>query len=247
LSKKLFVYLVILFSIFTSYSVKAEVDIDEDSVVVTRRTSLAIKNTDLVKEQMIGIYSWEENRHCSSFVSLYVKNLGIPVNWLKYKNEDKNPFPWSNTAEQVRWARENYPDKVHDSTLGDFLTGKLWNEIEPGDVVYLTAPIGHNGYNTYYHTAVLVGYKESGIPIFAEIASGIEASTNRTLEDLTSFYKFVGTEPFYIGTTTPKELVFTWIDFISIVEEIKENKFFAQLSILERKNETLKTLPHFMK
>lgn len=204
---------------------KAEIDTD-DPIVKNKRTTLVTEATKKAKDQMKGLYSWEENRFCSSFVALYVKNLGVPVNWLEYGNgEYQNPFPWSNTVEQVKWARENYPYYVHDSTLEDFLGGNLWNIIKPGDVIYLTSPIGHNGYNTYYHNAILVGYRKSGSPVFAEIAFGIEASTKRTLEELTSFYRFTGTEPFYTGKSTPKKLKITWIDMFSIVYGDKENQF----------------------
>lgn len=213
-------------------NVKAITASIEDPIEETERTVVAITYTEMAREQMVGIYNWEEHRDCSSFVALYVKNLGIPVNWLSYNEEgNRTYFPWSNTVKQVLWAKENYPEYTHEDTLDNFLAGNLWDTIKPGDIVYLTVPVGHNGYNTYYHTAVLVGYRESGSPVFAEIAYGISASTQRTFEELTSFYRFLGTEPQLVGENTPNNLVVTWVDVISIKES--ELKFYREIKVLE--------------
>ncbi|MBW6441820.1 hypothetical protein K0B04_02845 [Patescibacteria group bacterium] len=215
--------------IFISILIPQHVEANNNPLVINYEVNLAIQYAEMAKSQMIGIYSWEEHRDCSSFVALYAKNMGIPVNWLEYGNGDyEKPFPWSNTVKQVQWARENYPEHIYDSTLDDFLSGNLWNDIKPRDIVYLTAPIGHNGYNTYYHTAVLVEYRGKGYPVFAEIASGIEASTDRTLEQLVSFYGYLGTKPHYTGNSTPEKLVFTWADIFSILGEIKNGSIEIQ-------------------
>ena len=209
--------LVSVFAISFPVTVKAESILYSDT-----RTEIAKRAIDLAVSDMQGEYSWEEFRSCSTFVSGYLEHLSFPVDnpsgdYAFYKNA----FPWSSTVKQVEWVRTNYPKYIYDAPVKDFLENKLWNKIKPGDVIYFQVPIGHNGYNTYYHTVVLVGYGNDG-PVFAEIAAGMKrASNNRTFEQVTSFYKSYGTKPYDVGVKTPEYLKVTWFDPLAILNEGK--------------------------
>jgi hypothetical protein len=196
-----------------------------NGLVLDSRTVTALEAATLAAETMPGQYSWAENRHCSSYISMYMKQLGFPVNWSPdgKSDSDPNPFPWSNVVNQVNWLRANYPESVRDATLVDFLNGQLWSQIKPGSIVYLTIGVGHNGYNTYYHVAVLIGYHTDGSPQFAEFAGTMKtgASVNRTLWELAGFYPILPTggwdiTPYKTGNGTPPPLMITWIDPLSI-------------------------------
>jgi hypothetical protein len=186
-------------------------------LVMDARTKIALRASELAVDTMPGIYSWDEYRSCSSFVSAYLKQLSFPVRGLdgEYKNHP-DPFPWSGTIFQTEWIQRNASLYTHEAPLIDFLDGKLWDKIHPGDVIYLQTALGHNGYNTYYHVVVLVGYLSDGSPQFAEISSGREASASRSFSEITSFYKrdAMGrwnVKPFDTGSKNDK-LIVTWFD-----------------------------------
>ncbi|HOX96605.1 MAG TPA: amidase domain-containing protein [Candidatus Woesebacteria bacterium] len=195
------------------------VSAESSSLVLDTRTEVALRAASLATETMTGVYSWKDYRSCSSFVSTYLKQLAFPVDGMKgqYEYYD-DPFPWSGTIEQTDWIRRNASEYVQDAPLIDFLEGKLWDQIKPGDIIYLQTAIGHNGYNTYYHVVVLVGYHEDGSPQFAEISPGSSASFERSFEEMTSFYQkdMKGqwdVEPYQTNpTVVPGPLMVTWFD-----------------------------------
>ncbi|MFZ3068748.1 MAG: amidase domain-containing protein [Microgenomates group bacterium] len=203
---------VLIFSLLAAPLVRAE----NTTLVLDVRTKIALRAAQLAVKSMPGIYSWEEFRSCSSFVSAYLRQLSFPVDGLQGQYEEYgDPFPWSNVVSQVNWIRRNASSSVQDASLIDFLEGKLWSKIKPGDLVYLQKAEGHNGYNTYYHVVVLVGYLSDGSPQFAEISSGKEASFERSFDEVTNFYyKDVNgkwnVKPYKTGSE--EELKVTWFD-----------------------------------
>ncbi len=186
------------------------------------RSLIATRAAELAMATMPGPYSWEEFRTCSTFVSAYMRQLSFPVNGLngQYANHP-DPFPWSGTVEQVSWARRNFAEFTHDAPLKDFLEGKLWDQLMPGDVIYLQTAIGHNGYNSYYHAVVLVGYDNAGSPVFAELAAGMSnASTVRTFDQMTGYYARDAAgnwnvDPYPSALSSP--LLVTWFDPLAIL------------------------------
>lgn len=195
------------------------VQADSPSLVLDTRTEVALRAAQLATKTMTGVYSWKDLRSCSSFVSTYLKQLSFPVDGMQGEYQFYNdPFPWSGTIEQTDWIRRNAPQDVHDASLIDFLNGKLWKQIQPGDLVYLQTAVGHNGYNTYYHVVVLVGYMTDGSPQFAEITPGSDASYDRTFEQMTSFYSRDANgqwnvKPYQTSpTATVGPLMVTWFD-----------------------------------
>lgn len=188
----------------------------DNGLILDERTIVVLEAAKKAVLAIQGPYSWEEFRHCSSFVSEYMRALGYPVNGPFNRGEDyDNAFPWSNVATQVDWLRQKYPDRVFDAPLSDFLNGYLWEVIPPGSLVYLQTAINHNGYNTYYHVAVLVGYHTDGSPQFAEFAPEMEtgASVDRTFWELIGFYSILpeggwDIRPYY-GT---QPLLVTWFN-----------------------------------
>lgn len=188
------------------------------------RSLIATRAAELAADTMPGAYSWEEFRTCSTFVSAYLRQLSFPVGGLhgEYTNHP-DPFPFSSTVEQVSWARRNFPEFTYDAPLQDFLEGKLWDRLMPGMVINLQTAIGHNGYNSYFHTVVLVSYQADGQPIFAELASGMaNASTTRTFEQMTSFYAKDATGQWKIDpypNTQNQPLLVTWFDPLAILNK----------------------------
>lgn len=188
------------------------------------RALIAGEAGKLAMESMPGPYSWEEYRTCSTFVSAYLHQLSFPVNGMHGEYGDyPDAFPWSSVIEQTNWLKRNYPQFTHDAPLSDFLNGKLWSVLQPGDVIYLQTPINHNGYNTYYHTVILMRY-ENGKPIFAELAAGMKnASINRSFEQMTEFYQDDGgkwrTNPSPMTTAT--QLIVTWFDPLVVLNQGK--------------------------
>jgi len=189
------------------------------------RSLIAARAAELAANTMPGPYSWEEYRSCSTFISAYMRQLSFPVSGLAGQySKHPDPFPFSGTVEQVSWVRRNYPEYTHDAPLQDFLDGKLWDRLMPGDVIYLQTAIGHNGYNSYYHVVVLVGYDNAGEPVFAELAAGMNnASTTRTFEQMTSYYAHdaVGNwkvDP-YPSALSSSPLLVTWFDPLAILNQ----------------------------
>ncbi len=155
------------------------------------RSLIALRAATLAMESMPGPYSWDEFRSCSTYASAYLKELSFPVGDRhgKYANHP-DPLPFSGVLNQLDWFGRNYPQFVTTAPLIDFLEGRMWNVVKPGDLIYFQTAVGHNGYNTYYHVVVFLGTKKDGTPQFAEIAAGMEnASVNRTFAQTTSFYK----------------------------------------------------------
>ena len=202
-------------------------DLDNPAKVLKTRSLIATRAAELAALTMPGDYSWDDFRSCSSYISAYLRQLSFPVDGLTGQYEDyPDPFPWSGTVEQVSWARRNYPEFVHDANLWDFLHGQLWNQILPGDVIYLQTAVGHNGYNSYFHTVVLVDYDKNGEPLFAELAGGMKnASTTRTFAEMTAFYNRDANGDWLISpyVTTPgtvqPALIVTWFDPLAIINQ----------------------------
>ncbi|HSV94698.1 MAG TPA: hypothetical protein VLH94_01815 [Spirochaetia bacterium] len=202
----------VLFSTVTS--VRAE----KSDLVLDARTRVALRAAELAVKSMPGEYSWEEYRSCSSFASAYLRQLSFPVDgvddqYAKYPD----PFPWSSVISQVNWIQRNAQTSFHEAPLIDFLDQELWEEIKPGSLVYLQTAEGHNGYNTYYHVVVLVGYRADGSPQFAEIAPGNSASSDRTFEEVVSFYHKDGNgnwiiRPYKTGSSEEVVLKVSWFD-----------------------------------
>lgn len=196
-----------------------------NGLILTENTIVALHAAMAAQDVMPGPYSWEEYRHCSSYVGEYMRQFGFPVNgpW-NPEGEHTNPFPWSNVVAQVDWLRSNYPNSVTEYPLINFLNGDLWDKISPGSLVYLQTAVGHNGYNTYYHVTVLVGYHNDGNPQFAEFAGEMKtgASSNRTFWELTDFYsKLPGggwdVRSFDTGIRPLPELQVTVFDVLSAI------------------------------
>lgn len=201
--------------------------IDDPAKARLTRSLMATRAAELAALTMPGPYSWAEFRSCSTFVSAYLRQLSFPVGGLEgqYANYP-DPFPFSGTVEQVSWARRNFPQFTYDAPLKDFLEGKLWDRLMPGDVINLQTAVGHNGYNSYYHTVVLVGYDTAGSPLFAELASDMaNASTTRTFAEMTVFYPrdAVGNwkiDPYQTDPNTPPApLLVTWFDPFAILNQ----------------------------
>lgn len=172
---------------------------------------------------MPGPYSWDEYRQCSTYVSAYMRALGFSIDG---PNDgppagDTEPFPWSSVILQVKWLRGNYPQFTNDADLIDLLEGRLWDRIKPGDVIYLTTAINHNGYDDYYHTVVLVGYHTDGSPQFAELAFGMQnASAERSFDQMTSFYKRNSAGVWDVTPSNPNNtLQVTWFDPLAILNQ----------------------------
>lgn len=184
------------------------------------RGQIATRAAELAAKTMKGDYSWEEFRTCSTFVSAYMRQLSFPVSGRNGQYSFyPNPFPWSGTIEQVDWIKQNYPQYTYSAPLKDFLDGKLWDKISPADIIYLQTPVGHNGYNTYFHTVVLVSYDKDGQPVFAELASGMNnVATDRTFDEMTKFYGRDAAGNWKIEPTQKSpsvvepELIITWFD-----------------------------------
>jgi len=211
----------------TPTSSPTPIPVASSGLILDERTVTALDAATKAASSMPGPYSWPENRHCSSYVAEYMRELGFPVNG-PFSHENiiyPNPLPWSNVVTQVNWLRENYPGSVYDAPLTDFLAGRLWKQIFPGSIVYLQTAIGHNGYNTYYHVAILLGYHADGNPQFAEFAGIMKtgASTNRSLADMASFYPVLAgggydTRPYgETGVYPPPTLMVTWVDPLTLV------------------------------
>ncbi len=240
------VLLVLIFSLLATPLVHAE----SPTLVLDVRTKITLRAAQLTVESMPGVYSWEEFRSCSSFVSAYLRHLSFPVDGLQgqYK-EYEDPFPWSSVVSQIDWIRRNASSNVQDASLIDFLEGKLWNKIKPGDLIYLQKAIGHNGYNTYYHVVVLVGYLSDGSPQFAEISSGKEASFERSFNEVTNFYsKDVNgkwnVKPYQIGSKE-EELRVTWFDPLAFLNNglwLKPGVVTPNSEILSEKFSTIVTV-----
>lgn len=201
--------------------------IDNPAKAMLTRSLIATRAAELAALTMPGPYSWDEFRSCSTFVSAYLRQLSFPVDGLTGQYEDyPDPFPWSGTVEQVNWARRNFPQFTYDAPLKDFLEGRLWNRLMPGDIINLQTAIGHNGYNSYFHTVVLVSYQADGSPLFAELAGGMDnASTTRTFEQMTAFYEkdAVGNwkiDPYQTDPNSPAApLLVTWFDPLAILNQ----------------------------
>ncbi len=177
------------------------------------RSLIATRAAELAVSKMVGQYSWEEFRTCSTFVANYLRQLSFPVSGLNGEyTAYTNPFPWTSVIDQTNWLRSNYPQFTHDASLSDFLNGNLWGLIQPGDVVYLQSPLNHNGYDTYNHVVILVGY-EDGSPIFAEMAAGMNnASAHRTYREMIKGRYQPGDE---------EGLIVTWFDPLAILHQGK--------------------------
>lgn len=219
---RLVVGLFLAISFFTSSFIVAA---DNSGLILDWRTQTALKAAKLAAESMPGIYSWAEYRSCSSYASAYLRQLNFPVDGMQGQNADKkDPFPWSGVKLQVAWIKRNAASFVYDAPLVDFLNGKLWGRIKPGSVIYFQVPVGHNGFNTYDHVAMLIGYKTDGSPVFAEIVPGKPATYNRTFEELTGFYKKDANKnwiviPYDTGTGEKVILKVTVFDAISYAEK----------------------------
>lgn len=196
---------------------------------INTRSLIALRAATLAVESMPGPYSWNEYRSCSTYASAYLKVLSFPVSDHYGKYADlADPLPFSGVLNQLDWFNRNYPQYVTSAPLNDFLEGKLWNNINPGDLIYLQTAIGHNGYNTYYHVVVYMGQKEDGTRQFAEIAAGMKnASVNRTFQQMTSFYKqradgTWATEGYNLGNGNPAPtLLVTIVDPLAILNQGK--------------------------
>lgn len=118
-------------------------------------------------------YEWNgTNRHCSGFVAAYMKHLGYKV------SSDSSVFPESSTV-----AQGPYLEKLNKELGGDLVAyvpikemiadngSTLWGKVPPGTVMYLPEREGHNGYDTYTHTAVFLGLDKERKPMFAEFSS----------------------------------------------------------------------------
>ncbi len=215
--KKIF-YTVILTVLLISFWGTEKVNADylneeEEDIrqrIVTRATDLAIKD-------MQGVYSWGEYRSCSTFASTYLSHLSFPVNSPGKYLDHPDPFPFSSTTLQVEWVERNYPQYLKTDTLENFLNQKMRKEIPVGSVVYMQAPIGHNGYNTWYHVVVLAK-NLSDQTIFAEISAGRKAAY-RTFEEVVRFYSQIGTKPYKTGENTQKNLIIAWFDPLEIINK----------------------------
>lgn len=198
--------------------------VSETGLILDDRTAIALAAAEAAIASIPGPYSWEEYRQCSTFISAYLEKLGLPISDKTERAAvSSGMFPWSGTLRQVKWLRQNLPSEyIHDEPLIDFLNGKLWDEILPGEVVYLTRPGAfHNGYDTYYHVAALVGYQENGQPQFSELAAGMRsASVERTFAQLTRFYKRQADGSWNIIPSNPKnKLVVTWFDPLAVIRD----------------------------
>lgn len=214
---------------FEANPAPSSLDLDDPAKARLTRSLIATRAAELAADTMPGAYSWEEFRTCSTFVSAYLRQLSFPVGGLQgqYGNYP-DAFPFSSTVEQVSWARRNFPGFTYDAPLKDFLDGKLWDRLMPGMVINLQTAIGHNGYNSYYHTVVLVSYQADGQPIFAELAAGMNnASTTRTFEQMTAFYEKNAAgnwrvEPYpmnSMNSNTQSPLLVTWFDPLAILNQ----------------------------
>lgn len=197
--------------------------VSETGLILDERTAIALAAAEVVVASMPGAYSWEEYRTCSTFISAYLRELGLPISAKTERAAvSSGLFPWSGTLRQVKWLRQNLPEEyIRDEPLSKFLNGRLWVELLPGEVIYLTKKLGHNGYDTYYHTAALVGFHEDGEPQFAELAVGMRgASAERTFAQLTKFYRKKANGSWDVTASNPEnELVVTWFDPLAVIRD----------------------------
>lgn len=197
--------------------------VTETGLILDDRTAIALAAAEAAVASMPGPYSWEAGRQCSSFMSAYLSELGFPISAKTEKAANSSGlFPWSGTVRQVNWLRRNVPTYVHDAPVIDFLEGRLWEELLPGSVLYFATAISHNGYDTYYHAASLVGYHESGEPQFAELAVGMRnASAERTFKQLTKFYRRRADGSWNVTPSNPKNtLLVTWFDPLAVIRDL---------------------------
>lgn len=195
---------------------------DTNQLVMDVPTTVALRAATLAANIMPGPYSWSDFRSCSSYASEYLRQLSFPVDGMDRQNQDfPYPLPWSNVIRQVEWFQKYYPEYLRSAPLEDFLAEKLWDQINPGSLIYLQYPLGHNGYNTYYHVVILIGYHEDGSPRFAELAAGMpSASTDRSFGTMTAFYTG-HTKPADVGIQTPKNLIVSWVNPLAILNKGK--------------------------
>ena len=198
-------------------------EVSESGLILDDRTVVALEAAQTAVRSMPGEYSWDEFRTCSTFISAYLGEFGFPISDRNGQSaEFADPFPWSGTVSQVNWLRRNCPTYVHDAPLIDFLERRLYDRLAPGNVIYLTVALGHNGYDTYYHVAALVGYHVDGEPQFAEMAAGMRsASAERAFSQLTKFYKKRADGSWDVTPRDPRHtLVVTWFDPFAVIRDI---------------------------
>lgn len=173
------VLLTVIIAVFASNTLEA---------VVTPNTPRILEAAEAAEAELEGIpYSWTDSRltHCSGFVSRYLTYLGLPTTADSAGPSDYQPtpsslIPNSNTKKQV--LRFQLLDEqvglgfTFMMTVDELLRRPNdWPElgIEPGALVYFTAAESHNGYNEWYHVAIVLGYTETNTPVLADFASGM--------------------------------------------------------------------------
>ncbi len=196
--------------------------VSESGLILDDRTVIALTAAEAAVRSMPGPYSWDEYRTCSTFISSYLGEFGFPISDRNGKSADSpDPFPWSGTLSQVEWLERNSPDDVHKPDLIDFLQGRLWDQLSPGVVIYLTTALGHNGFDTYYHVAALVGYHVDGEPQFAEMARGMRnPSAERTFSQLAKLYGRKEDGSWDVTPTYSDPLKVAWFDPFAVIRDI---------------------------
>lgn len=140
------------------------------------------------QEQLYDVaYAWGtlDLAHCSGFVSRYIALAGMPTALddggpASYVPELGSPIPSSNTLKQAR-RFELLDTEVEGEFVTEYSVDELLNNptewidwgIRPGSLIYFAIAESHNGYNSYHHVAILLGYNEQDMPILADFAPGM--------------------------------------------------------------------------
>lgn len=177
--------LIVLLLLIVTNILMADGTEENFGLVMDEQTRIALDLTLAAQAELYDVeYQWNtlELAHCSGFASRYVSLAGMPVALddggpASYEAELGSPIPAANTLKQVTRFR------LLDSEVGGGYTMELpvadllynqtdWSDfgILPGSLIYFQVAESHNGYNSYHHVAILMGYNENGEPVLADFA-----------------------------------------------------------------------------
>jgi hypothetical protein len=213
-------------------------------------TRLALAASLAAKSELNGVaYSWYslDLAQCSGFVSRYLSYLGLPVELItespkRYQPENGSPIPASSTHMQVARFR------LLDQEVGGGYTLSLtvaellehpdeWLTlygIQPGSLIYWTKAEAQIEYNGWVHVVILIGYTDTGEPVMADFAAGMNKGpmVGRSLREVANGLYWSNQangwdlSP-YPTNSNPDPLRVFVVDTLSIIESVQEAGVFG--------------------
>ena len=172
------VSMLLALSMFNGLISDFKLSLDDINLETNTRTLVATRALEISLDILEKNFQSIKNSDSSLLVGMYLRQLSYPVYGLY--NEYRlylDPFPLRNSTVQTSWVKRNFPEYTKVFTLKSLLSERIWNNIDPGNIIFLEKYSEERHSLRGLESFVVVGFTLNKEPILVYLRSNSSSIT----------------------------------------------------------------------